>query len=258
MPHETTSLAEFQTAFAARIRHPGLVKRPAGVNARRMRVYEKLLFNNVEGFLLACYPVSRAVLRQRRWGTLVRGFFHEYRSHSPLFRDIPKAFLDWMNSSAQSLEDDFPFLLELMHYEWLELAVSIDPATLDMSTVEPHGDLWQGEPVLNPTARLGCYRYPLHRISPQFRPKPSDAGLFCYLLYRDEGHVVRFVQMTPFTAALIESLQDARVTGHELVQGLLNQLPDANARRESLLLAGQAALDDLRNKGVLLGIWRKK
>lgn len=256
MPHETTSLAEFQAAFAARIRHPGLVKRPPGVNARRMRVYEKLLLNNVEGFLLACYPVSRALLRVRRWNKLVRSFFHEYRSHSPLFRDIPKAFLDWMSSGAQDLADDFPFLLELMHYEWLELAVSTDPATLAMPDVEPHGDLWQGEPVLNPTAQLGCYRYPLHRISPKFRPKQSDAGLFCYLLYRDEAHVVRFVQMTPFTAALIESLQAARVTGHELVQGLLSQLPNADERRESLLLAGQAALDDLRSKGVLLGIWR--
>jgi hypothetical protein len=257
MPHETTSLAEFQAAFAARIRHPGLVKRPAGVNARRMRVYEKLLFNNVEGFLLACYPVSRAILRQRRWGKLVRGFFYEYRSHSPLFRDIPKAFLDWLSASTQDLESDFPFLLELMHYEWLELAVSIDPATVDMSAVEPQGDLWQDEPVLNPTAQLGCYRYPLHRISPQFKPKHTDAGLYCYLLYRDEDHVVRFVQMTPFTAALIESLQSARVTGHALVQGLLNQIPDAHARNESLLLAGQAALGDLRKQGVLLGTWRK-
>jgi hypothetical protein len=93
MPEAQTFIA-YQAAFAVRIRNPRGAPRPAGAPARRMRVYEELLFNNLEGFLLACYPLTRHILGERVWRRTAKRFFAEHRSHSPLFRDIPKAFLN--------------------------------------------------------------------------------------------------------------------------------------------------------------------
>ena len=62
MPATRPPFQEYQYAFAAHIRDPRANPRPPGVPARRTRVYNELLFNNLEGFLLACFPVTRKVL----------------------------------------------------------------------------------------------------------------------------------------------------------------------------------------------------
>jgi uncharacterized protein (UPF0276 family) len=47
---------EFQIAFGRHLRDPRGRERPAGVPARRAGLYRELLRNNLEGFLLACFP----------------------------------------------------------------------------------------------------------------------------------------------------------------------------------------------------------
>ncbi len=84
MPSEPMSFTEYQSAFAARIRDPRAAPRPPGAPDRRMRVYEELLYNNLEGFLLAGYPIARQLLGARAWKQTVRRFFAEHRCHSPL------------------------------------------------------------------------------------------------------------------------------------------------------------------------------
>jgi uncharacterized protein len=83
---------QYQFAFASHIRNPRLHKRPKGVEARRMKVYNELLYNNLEGFLQACFPVLRKVLGKRKWTSLVRDFFSAHRCHTPFFRQIPDEF----------------------------------------------------------------------------------------------------------------------------------------------------------------------
>ncbi|OYY60451.1 MAG: hypothetical protein B7Y51_11775 [Burkholderiales bacterium 28-67-8] len=207
---EPMHFTDYQAAFAARIRNPKGAPRPPGASDQRMRVYQELLFNNLEGFLLACYPVTRKLLGKRLWTQTVRRFFSEHRSHSPLFRDIPKAFLDWMEIRAAELFPNLPFLAEFMHYEWLELSVSVTPDEIDPDAIDPHGDLLAGQPALNPTARLACYRYPVHRIGPRFKPSQPDGLTWCYLLHRDAEDNVRFTHLNVVTARLMEILRQRR------------------------------------------------
>ena len=75
---------QYQFAFAGHIRNPRQNKRPQGVPAQRMKVYNDLLYNNLESFLLACFPVLRTVLGKRKWAKLVRDFFR----YSPLPHSI--------------------------------------------------------------------------------------------------------------------------------------------------------------------------
>ena len=65
MSPEAMAFTDYQAAFAARIRDPKHAPRPPGAPAKRMRVYEELLFNNLENFLLACYPITRKLLGAR-------------------------------------------------------------------------------------------------------------------------------------------------------------------------------------------------
>lgn len=267
MSPDALTRSDYQAAFAARIRNPASknnptgAPRPPGAPARRMRVYEELLFNNLEGFLLACYPVTRKLLGERAWKRAVRQFFVEHHCHSPLFRDIPKAFLDWLGEPAKARFPDLPYLTELMHYEWLELAVSISPEEADPDAIDPAGDLLAGQPALHPSARLACSRYPVHRIGPRFKPTAPDAEPHCYLLFRDTSDSVRFILLNPLAARLIALLGDQQqpgcqpLCGREAIAHLAG--PATPDRSQIYLDAGAALLADLRAQGALLGTWRK-
>lgn len=253
MPPDAMSFAEYQAAFAARIRDPKGAPRPPGAPARRMRAYEELLYNNLDGFLLACYPVTRKLLGARVWRRTVKRFFAERRCHSPLFRDIPKTFLDWIEVESASLFPEQPFLPEFMHYEWLELAVSIAPDEIDPAAIDPAGDLLHGRPVLNPTARLACYRYPVHRIGPRCKPAAPEAEPQCYLLFRDATDEVRFIHLNPLSARLVAMIRDHQPSGREALAHLAGEVaPD---QYDLYLDAGAGLLRDLRAQGALLGTW---
>lgn len=255
MSPDMPAFAAWQADFAARVRDPRSAPRPAGATARRMRVYQDLLFNNLEGFLLACYPVTRRLLGARAWRRGVRAFFREHRCHSPMFRDIPKAFLDWLTPRADELHPAMPWLAELMHYEWLELAVSIAPEEIADAAVDPEGALLAGRPAVNPTARLACYHYPVHRIGPRFRPIEADGATHCYLLFRDRSDTVRFVLLNPLSARLVTMLRDRRPSGREALAHLAGQT--APTLYETYLAAGADLLAGLRAQGALLGTWRE-
>lgn len=254
MPPEAMHFADYQAAFAARIRDPKVAPRPGCAPARRMRVYEMLLFNNLEGFLLACYPITRKLLGARAWRATVKRFFAESRGHSPLFRDIPQTFLDWMATVAPERFPDWPFLHEFMHYEWLEMAVSIAPELIDPVCIDPEGDLLDGCPVVEPSARLACYRYPVHRVGPRFKPDASLAGEYCYLVFRDPGDIVRFIQINPLSARLLERLRERPCTGREALLELASRYaPD---QQELYLSAGAQLLHKLLAQDALIGTWR--
>lgn len=254
MKPDTLHFSDYQAAFAARIRDPKQAPRPAGAPAKRMRVYEELLFNNLEGFLLACYPVTRKILGARAWKQTARRFFSEHRCHSPLFRDIPKAFLDWMEEGGAALFPALPFLSEFMHYEWLELSVSVAPDEPDPDAVDPGGDLLQGRPALNSSARLACYHFPVHHIGPRYKPGAPDTQVHCYLLFRDETDNVRFIQLNPLSARLLELLREQQPSGRAALANLAGQMDPAQYER--FIQAGGDLLRDLRDQGALLGTWR--
>ncbi len=253
MRPEAMNLAEYQANFAARIRDPR-APLPRGAPARRMRVYQELLFNNLEGFLLACYPVTRKILGQRAWRRLVRRFFAEHRSHSPLFRDIPEAFLDWARTCSDTVNAHRPFLTDLLHYEWLELAVSLDPARVVPEQLDAQGDLLAGVPMLHPAAQLASYSWPVHRIGPRVQPAEPDASAHHYLLFRDASDAVRFIYLTPLSAALLAMLQTQPASGRQI----LDQLAELGAvqQREAFVRSGAGLLEQLRQQGAILGIRR--
>jgi hypothetical protein len=253
--HEPAKFQQFQAAFAARIRDPEGAPLPEQVPERRMRAYEELVFNNIEGFLLACYPITRKLLDDQQWDRAVRRFVIEHRCSTPLFREIPAEFLHWLEDKFEALFPSLPFLPEFMHYEWLELAVSVAPGELNEQELDVAGNLMEGIPVLNPTSELACYHYAVHRIGPEFRPQQSDDQLHCYLLYRNAEDEVRFIQLNPVSARLLELLQQHQLSGREALLQIAREIEFRDP--ESLLKMGSQQLQEFHQAGVLPGTRRK-
>lgn len=237
---------QFQRDFGRHLRDPRTAARPAGVPARRMALYNELLFNNLEGFLLACFPVMRQVLGARRWLRLVRAFFSEARCRTPYFREIPREFLDWLMAANALPVAVPPWLRELAHYEWVELALDV----MDVAS-PPHdsaGDLLDGVPVLAPALMNLAYAWPVQRIGPDWRPrKPVATHL---LVFRDAEDRVQFVALNPVSARLVALLQ-AGATGRAACRAIAAEL--GHAQPDAVATHGARVLADLHALGAILG-----
>lgn len=241
---------ELQYAFAAHLRDPDRNAAPAGLDDRRLSVYRELFYNNVQGLLASNFPVIRRLMPDARWHALVREFYSSHQSHTPLFTEIGREFLKFLD--ARDASGDPPFLGELAHYEWVELAVSIDEHALDELPHDPSGDVVAGVPLLSPLAWPLVYRYPVHRIREDFHPAEPPSQPTCLVVVRNRRDEVAFMEVSPLTIRLLEALQgNPALTGLECVESLA-ALVDAG-QRDALVAAGAAMLRQLRQRDVLLG-----
>lgn len=242
---------QFQYAFAAHIRDPKAHPRPRGIEARRMNIYNALLYNNTEGFLLSCFPVLRQVLGKQKWAQLVRAFFSIHRCHTPYFRQIPDEFLQFLQTEWQR-PDNYPeYIVELAHYEWIELMLSVSHRSVDESGIDPRGDLLDQRPVLNPVLANLRYRWPVQRIQPRVRIAPAET---CLLVFRDAGDQIQFMESNAFTARLLTLLESGRITGRAALQTVADESHHPNP--ELLIQGGLATLQNLHARGAILGTAR--
>lgn len=242
----------YQEAFAAHIRDPRGHPRPAGVPARRMRVYNELLFHNLEGFLRGCFPVCREMLGVRRWTRLARAFFRDHRCHTPYFRQIPEEFLRFLAANP-ALTAAYPgWLAELAHYEWVELALETSNRDAGLPAYDPGGDLLAGLPLLNPVIRLLRYRWPVQRLGPGFWPKVPPESPTYILACRRADMAIRFLEINAMTARLVALLQEGTpASGRGAVAALAEECGLSGP--EALLGHAGELLADLRRQGVILG-----
>jgi uncharacterized protein len=252
---EATALPKFkrvQRAFSAHLRDPEHNPAPADVEDRRMKIYRDLFYNNVDGFIANGFPVLRKLHDDVTWHRLVRDYFSRHQSHTPFFHGIAEEFLHYLQDERGTQPEDPPFLLELAHYEWVELALGISEEEIDWAGVQADGDLVTGVPVLSPLAWNLAYQYPVHRISPDFRPAEPGAQSTHIVVYRDRNDRVGFMEVNAVTARLLQLIeaQPGR-TGREQLQTVAQEL--GYSQPEVVIEGGREMLESLRRRDIVLG-----
>jgi uncharacterized protein len=117
---------------------------------------------------------------------------------------------------------------------------------------EAAGDVVAGVPVVSPLAWVLGYRFPVQRISAEYRPLEAPADPTLLLLIRDRRDQVSFLEINALTAALIERLQaNGTATGADIVATLLAEVAPGNAA--ALQQAGCDILRNLHAREALLG-----
>jgi hypothetical protein len=249
---QATRTQAIQTAFTAHLRDPAYRGVPAGIEDRRMQIYRDLVFANMESFISANFPVIRSLYDDASWDSLARDFLREHRCHTPLFPEFGREFLRYLEMRQSAGRDDPPFLLELAHYEWAELALSLDESDIADIPHDPHGDALDGIPLLSPLACVLGYRFAVHRIGPAFRPVEPLAEPTLLLLVRGRDDQVRFHEINALSAMLIERLQqNTERSGRECLDALLSDYEPSIA--QSLSAAGETVLRDLQAREAILG-----
>ncbi len=247
--------AEFQrqqTAFIAHIRDPEHQPVPDGIPARRMDIYTELFFNNIDDQLAGNFPILRQITRDEHWNAMVRDFMIRHRCTTPLFTEVGQEFIAYLQNERETHADDWPFMLELAHYEYVELAVHISDANDEAVDVDPNGDLLDGRPAIAATAWNLSYRWPVHRIGPDFLPHEPPPEPSHLVVYRDRLDAVHFLEINAVTQRLLQLLKEnPTLRGLDVLMTIAEEL--AHPDTDALLQAGRDILDDLRQRNVILG-----
>ena len=244
---------QVQRQLADHLRDPQHHAPPDGLEDRRLNIYRQLFFKNMLGFISRGFPVLKSLYKEDDWTALARAFYARHRSHSPYFIDIAKEFLLYLEKEHTPRRCDPPYLYELAHYEHVELAVSIAEHPSDYSRIDPNGDLMEGKPMLSPLAQWHGYQWPVHRISPSYRPTKKDSEIYWIAVYRDAEDKVRYMLLNTATALLLDYLsENTDSNGRDAIAAVAEQYyPD---HIEAALENGYQLLQDLRQKGIILGV----
>ena len=242
-----------QYAFAAHIRDPENTVAPEGIEDRRMAIYRTLFFNNLYNLLGTFFPVLRKICSDSQWRNAIRAFMKVHRAKTPYFLELPEEFLDFLQNEYRVLDDDFPFLTELAHYEYAELALRVSTEENDTADVDPSGDLLANTPVKSVLSWVFAYHYPVHRISKDYLPtEPAEQPAYL-AIYRRSDDKVRFLELNPVSAALLDAVEnnEANLSGEKLLRELAPKIhyPDIDA----LIKHGVDALEEMRQLEILTG-----
>ncbi|MFW2439807.1 MAG: DNA-binding domain-containing protein [Arenicellales bacterium] len=241
--------------FAAHIRDPDNSPSPDNIEDRRMGIYRNLFFNNVKDFLGNTFPVLKSLYEEDAWLELARSFYAIHRCQSPYFLEISREFLEYLQTEHNLRDIDPPYLLELAHYEWIELALSISQEKPDLLQIDTESSLLDGHPVMSPLAWLMTYTWPVHQISYDFRPEQPAEQVVCIIVYRDVDDDIQFTEINPVTARLLQQLeQNDAATGADVLNDIAKELAVADAW--PILQSGLETLEGLKQKGIILGVAR--
>lgn len=244
------NLLRQQQALTRYLRDPEHEAPPVDMNAARVNVYRDLVFNNVSQLLGSTFPVLIRIIGQERWRILIRGFLRDYRAQTPKFGEIAEEFVGYLASEPAVLsQGDWPaFLVELAHYEWVEMVLqqsdaeplpASDPAQLLERPLQVSALAW-------PLA----YTWPVQILSPDHQPSTPPAQPTLLLVRRAVDFSVKFSELSPLAWRLLQRIEEfPLLSGREQLQGLALEagLPET----VSFMDSGLALLQQLYEDGVI-------
>ncbi|MBV1932350.1 MAG: putative DNA-binding domain-containing protein [Porticoccaceae bacterium] len=257
----TTDFQDTQRVWIAHLRNPKNNPPPMKVEARRLLIYQDLIFNNIESFLSGGFPILHSLLSADDWQSLVRGFIVDHECHSPYFLEISQEFLAYLNDQQPSVVSALPFALELSHYEWVELA--LDVSTEDFPTASsgftdgvPDGELLDaalldGRLLLSPLAWRLSYQYPVHKIGPEFQPQVAPDTPTYLLVYRNRSEEVHFLESNAVTFRLLQVLEEGRCSAREALVQIADEIGYEHS--DHILASGLDTLKQLLALSIVCG-----
>jgi len=250
------SFKDIQYAFAKHLRDPENTPGFEGIEDRRLKVYRELFFGNMKSLVSQTFPVLRKFYTDEQWDDLIRSFMVKHESTTPLFLEVSSEFIEYLQTKHEPTDIDPPFMLELAHYEWVELAVSVMDADIDETLISEDGNLATEIPYLSPFISSLAYSFPVHEIKPGYDPSTKPEHATFLLVYRTQQDNVEFMLLNAVSARLIALMQESSdKTGQELLTQIAQELQPPNP--QAVIEGGLGLLLQFKEKDILLGTWAR-
>lgn len=244
----TNATTGYQEALASYCR-TGEYTPIKGVRSSNVQHYRRLVYNVVDDSLQSAYPLTYNFLEETAWDDLVQRFFSEHSCQSPQVWYMPKELYEYMTAVQHPLLEKYPFLQELLWFEWLEVQLFMmedHPAEY-----RSHGQLEQDKLVLNPEHHLELFHFPIH-IKPADQISEADQGHYFLALHREpESGEVAFTALSPAFVSMLETLAEGPATMDTLIANACTTLGIAPS--EEIRQATQAFFEHALHTKLILG-----
>jgi hypothetical protein len=214
----------------------------------RQSVYRRLVRANLDDVIASLLPRTAARGGARFWEE-VAAFYDERGPRTHYLRDVPSELVSWASSRWPDDESLPAYLHDLARHEIAAMEIG---AMAGDEAREAKGELsLEGAVVMAEATQLRRYRFAVHALplDEDDRTVP-DAREVALLIYRDREHSLRYLELTPAAAAILERLLAGTAVGAAITEGATS----VGLAVDAALLEGTAALlGDLAERGVLLG-----
>ena len=183
---------------------------PWRLDSSRAQVYRDLIFSTIEGTLRRAYPITATMLGEEQWLQLAHEFFAEHPSSSPLLWQMPGELLEFVSEQRGRFLAEFPDLLDLLRFEWVEIEVAMME---DLGFGSEDDNTHESVPVsastpikVNPHHKLLILEYPVYL--PLDNPLRQRRGSYTFFVFRHEPTFeIRYMLLAPLHRTVVELLQ---------------------------------------------------
>ena len=210
----------------------------------RYQTYRELVFEGMLDVLQSICPVARGILSDEEWKQILWYFLKNSPPKSVVIRQLPYEASKYLRSQEHPFSEKYPWLGELMEYEYLEVKVRFAP--------EDEGRTPPGTLRLNPAHALGEYTWPVHFISEErYDPQELPRSDFFLFLWREPKELdVKFMEINPLVAALIHRLKQGPQESEGLLQAVAQDMGIEVS--EEYLSEGRGLLKNFVKEGILI------
>lgn len=220
-----------------------------GASPERLAHYRRLVTNIIDDTLASAYPLTNELLTAKEWERLVHNFFSRHNCSSYQIWQMPFELIAYVGSNEVRLQNKYPFLMDLLRFEWLEIEIHM-MEDVAVPSFKENGDLVHDTIMFNPEFSLLQVSYPVHLKNPK-KLQAVDRGAFTILVYRDlaEGKV-EFMDISLLFAWFIQGAHNERKTIAQLASEAAGQvrIPVTEIINNTLPF-----LRELQNKKFIIG-----
>ena len=193
----------------------GILPKISGIKYKNLPQYRRLVYNAIDDMLQNAYPLTSDLLQEDEWESAVNDFFSSHKCQSPQVWYMPKEFYEFLSITRHPLLLKYPFLEELLQFEWTEVELFMMPdQRVEFSA---SGDLNKDKLVLNPEHRLLAFQFPVHRRNCN-SISVSDKGNYFAVAHRNNEGFVVFTDITPALVRMLEYLTEEPLNLKELFE----------------------------------------
>lgn len=210
--------------------------------------YRRLVSQIMKDSLKTAFPLTRACIGKKRWRKMTDQFAAQHPCQTPQIWRLPAEFVEFYSQNPLPFRKSFPFLSELLHYEWLDIDLFM------MDDIEPHPYIpyrpgSDAPLVALPEIKILPLLYPVH-LKNAAEIRPEDEGQYFVSFHRDfQSKSVKCHDLSyPFVALLVQ-LHEAPCRPSDLLHSLIG-LGVAPDEAPSLL---DQFINFARNQQLILG-----
>jgi hypothetical protein len=242
---------KYQTLLALYCKN-GKIPEIPGASLNRLRHYRRLVFNVIDGIMQQAYPITLSILHPDEWNLLIDYFFSRHQCQTPQIYRLPFELIQFYTTEPfpQQLSQKYPFLLDLLRFEWVEIEVFTAkdyPYKNVKKEFNQTDNLLKSIIVPVQEHKLLELSYPVFKKA-FFQQRDLDQKRYILLIYRKAGSFqVKYMELSPAAFFLWMQLKEFTPL-YQIFDKLKSLFPSLTADQLT------STILEWRKKGLIAGI----